>query len=167
MNNLQRQSLSIIVPVYNSEGTLSALLDEVRSVLDPIGLPYEMIMVNDGSRDKSWQVIEKLVAENPGRVRGIRLMRNYGQHNALLCGIRAARNEICVTMDDDLQHPASAIPQILEKLDEGFDVVYDTTNEETVGFFIWGGIYYVKTFIQLLKDLRDGGGWMLQVIIHG
>jgi glycosyltransferase involved in cell wall biosynthesis len=131
----KNRSLSIIVPVYNSEGTLSALVAEVHSVLDPLGLPYEMILVNDGSRDQSWQVIEKLVAENAGRVRGIKLMRNYGQHNALLCGIRAAKNEICITMDDDLQHPASAIPQILDELDKGFDVVYATPNEETHGFF--------------------------------
>jgi glycosyltransferase involved in cell wall biosynthesis len=131
----KKRSLSIIVPVYNSEGTLSALVAEVHSVLDPLGMPYEMILVNDGSRDQSWQEIEKLVAENVGRVRGIKLMRNYGQHNALLCGIRAAKNEICVTMDDDLQHPASAIPQILEELDKGFDVVYATPNEETHGFF--------------------------------
>jgi glycosyltransferase involved in cell wall biosynthesis len=131
----KNRSLSIIVPAYNSEGTLSALVAEVHSVLDPLGMPYEIILVNDGSRDQSWQVIEKLVAKNAGRVRGIKLMRNYGQHNALLCGIRAAKNEICVTMDDDLQHPASAIPQILEELDKGFDVVYATPNEETHGFF--------------------------------
>jgi glycosyltransferase involved in cell wall biosynthesis len=135
MNNPLNKSVSIIVPVYNSEGSLSALVAEVHSVLDPLGMPYEMILVNDGSRDQSWQVIERLVSENTGRVRGIKLMRNYGQHNALLCGIRAAKNEICVTMDDDLQHPASAIPQILAKLDEGFDVVYATPNEETHGFF--------------------------------
>jgi glycosyltransferase involved in cell wall biosynthesis len=131
----KNRSLSIIVPAYNSEGTLSALVAEVHSVLDPLGMPYEIILVNDGSSDQSWQVIEKLVAKNAGRVRGIKLMRNYGQHNALLCGIRAAKNEICVTMDDDLQHPASAIPQILEELDKGFDVVYATPNEETHGFF--------------------------------
>lgn len=131
----ENRNLSIIVPVYNSEGSLPALVDEVRSVLEPLGIPYELILVNDGSRDQSKQVIGKLVAENPGCVRGITLMRNYGQHNALLCGIRAARNEICITMDDDLQHPASAIPQILAKLDEGFDVVYATPNEETHGFF--------------------------------
>jgi glycosyltransferase involved in cell wall biosynthesis len=131
----KNRNLSIIVPAYNSEGTLSALVAEVHSVLDPLGMPYEIILVNDGSRDQSWQVIEKLVAKNAGRVRGIKLMRNYGQHNALLCGIRAAKNEICVTMDDDLQHPASAIPQILEELDKGFDVVYATPNEETHGFF--------------------------------
>ena len=131
----ENRNLSIIVPVYNSEGSLPALVAEVRSVLEPLDIAYELILVNDGSRDQSRQVIGKLVEENPGCVRGITLMRNYGQHNALLCGIRAAKNEICITMDDDLQHPASAIPQILEKLDEGFDVVYATPNEETHGFF--------------------------------
>ncbi len=135
MNNPQYESISIIVPVYNSEGTLAALVAEVQSVLNPLGQNYEIILVNDGSRDQSWQVIEKLIAENPGRVRGIKLMRNYGQHNALLCGIRVAKNEICITMDDDLQHPASAIPQILEKLNEGLDVVYASPEEETHGFF--------------------------------
>ncbi|HSN93690.1 MAG TPA: glycosyltransferase family 2 protein [Anaerolineaceae bacterium] len=135
MNKLPDKSISIVVPVYNSEGSLTALVDEVKAVLEPLDIRFEMILVNDGSRDKSWQVIEKLVAENAGRVCGVKLMRNYGQHNALLCGIRAAKNEICVTMDDDLQHPASAIPQILAKLDEGFDVVYATPNEETHGFF--------------------------------
>lgn len=135
MNTLNRESLSIVVPVYNSEGSLAALVEEIRSVLAPLEYQYEIILVNDGSRDHSWQAIEKLVAENNGVVRGIKLMRNYGQHNALLCGIRAAKYEFCITMDDDLQHPANAIPQIIQKLDEGFDVVYATPTEETHGFF--------------------------------
>jgi undecaprenyl-phosphate 4-deoxy-4-formamido-L-arabinose transferase len=79
--------------------------------------------VNDGSPDNSWEIIQQLCAENP-RVRGIRLMRNYGQHNATLCGVRNARFEIVVTLDDDLQHPPEEIPLLLNRLGEGWDVVY-------------------------------------------
>ncbi len=114
--------LSIVVPVYNSAGSLPMLVDRVTSVLDG-GDDYEIVLVNDGSSDSSWPVIEQLAAER-ARVRGIDLMRNYGQHNALLAGIRAARNPVVITLDDDLQNPPEEIPKLLAKLDEGNDVVY-------------------------------------------
>jgi undecaprenyl-phosphate 4-deoxy-4-formamido-L-arabinose transferase len=90
-------------------------------------------MVNDGSRDASWQVICEL-ADVHSCVKGINLMRNYGQHNALLAGIRAAQYELIVTIDDDLQHPPEEIPKLLGKLDEGYDVVYGSTQEEKHSF---------------------------------
>ena len=79
-------------------------------------LEHELILVNDGSKDASWSTIEALCEEYPW-VRGVNLMRNYGQHNALLCGIRRARFDVIVTMDDDLQHPPEELPKLLEKLD--------------------------------------------------
>ncbi len=84
---------------------------------------YEVILVNDGSPDNSWALIEQFTARYSW-VRGIRLMRNYGQHNATLCGIRAARYEVCITMDQDLQHPPEDLPLLLAELENGFDVVY-------------------------------------------
>ncbi|MEA4811395.1 MAG: glycosyltransferase family 2 protein [Anaerolineaceae bacterium] len=131
----ENKTISIIVPVYNSENTLKQLVSEVRTVMEPRQFNYEIILVNDGSRDHSWQTVQGLVNENKGLIRGINLMRNYGQHNALLCGIREAKNEICITMDDDLQHPASAIPLLVERLSEGYDVVYGAPTEEKHGFF--------------------------------
>lgn len=95
---------------------------------------YEVLLVNDGSRDQSWQVILELTREYAWVV-GLDLMRNYGQHNALLCGIRAARYDTIVTMDDDLQHPPEAIPMLLAKLAEGYDVVYGTPQQEQHGLF--------------------------------
>lgn len=86
---------------------------------------YEIVLVNDGSRDGSWSVIRRLSEDSP-RVRGLNLMRNYGQHNALLAGIRDARGEIIVTIDDDLRHPPAEIARLLAELDRGFDVVYGT-----------------------------------------
>jgi glycosyltransferase involved in cell wall biosynthesis len=117
--------ISVVVPVYNSETTLHALLQRLKLVLGPYGIPYEVILVNDGSRDGSWREIETLALEYP-ELRGIDLMRNYGQHNALLCGIREAQFGVTVTLDDDLQNPPEEIPHLLAKLDEGYDVVYGT-----------------------------------------
>lgn len=117
-------SLSIVVPVFNSEASLDELLVELVRALEPRG-PFEVVLVDDCSRDGSWAVIERLAARDP-RVRGIHLMRNYGQHNALLCGVRAARHEVIVTLDDDLQNPPAEIPRLLDELDRGFDVVYGT-----------------------------------------
>ena len=80
--------------------------------------------MNDGSPDNSWEVIERLAEKYPGWVRGIRLMRNYGQHNATLCGARLACYEVTVTMDQDLQHLPEDIPLLLAELEKGYDVVY-------------------------------------------
>ena len=109
-NDAIRLSISVVVPVYNSEPSLPALIGRLAPVLASLAGQYEVVLVNDGSRDQSWKVIQELSRMFPW-IRGINLMRNYGQHNALLCGIRAARFEILVTMDDDLQHPPEEIPQ--------------------------------------------------------
>lgn len=119
-------AVSIVIPVYNAMETLQELWEELRRVLDPLGIEYEVIPVDDGSRDRSWAILSELQMRYPRSIRPIRLMRNYGQHNALLCGIRAAQHAIVVTLDDDLQNPPSEIPGLLQKLDEGFDVVYGT-----------------------------------------
>jgi len=116
-------SLSIVVPVYRSAATLSELVRRVAAVLPELAPQGELILVNDGSPDDSWLIICELAAQHPW-VRGINLMRNYGQHNALLCGIRAARHEVIVTIDDDLQHPPEEIAHLLRRLEQGYDVVY-------------------------------------------
>jgi glycosyltransferase involved in cell wall biosynthesis len=121
--------LSVIVPVYNSERSLPELALRLRHVLQSQAVEYELILINDGSHDCSWEMIVQLAQEYPW-VHGINLMRNYGQHNALLCGIGAAKYEVVVTMDDDLQHPPEEIPKLLEKFAEGYDVVYGTPMKE-------------------------------------
>jgi glycosyltransferase involved in cell wall biosynthesis len=115
--------ITVVVPVYRSEATLPDLVRELTCVLDKLTRQYEIILVNDGSPDGSWGVIQDLVKID-AHIRAIRLMRNYGQHNALLCGIRAAQYDVIITMDDDLQHPPAEIPKLLNKLAEGYDVVY-------------------------------------------
>jgi undecaprenyl-phosphate 4-deoxy-4-formamido-L-arabinose transferase len=116
-------SISVVIPVYNSEGSLPELVERLQQSLISLTRHFEVILVNDGSRDRSWEVICQ-IAQTFSWVHGINLMRNYGQHNALLCGIRAAKYEVIVTMDDDLQHPPEEISKLLAKMAEGYDVVY-------------------------------------------
>lgn len=126
-------SVSVVVPVYRSEGTLTELHHRLVTVLEQHVPAFEIVFVEDCGGDASWQVIQRLVALDD-RVRGIRFSRNYGQHNALLCGIRAARHEVVVTLDDDLQNPPEEVPKLLVKLSEGFDVVYGAPARERHGF---------------------------------
>lgn len=126
--------VSVVVPVYNSQDSLDLLIERLSPVLASLTDAYEVIMVNDGSRDESWSQIEHLAATH-SFVRGINLMRNYGQHNALLCGIRQARYDTLVTIDDDLQHPPEEIPSLRNRLGEGYDVVYGTPRQEQHGFW--------------------------------
>jgi undecaprenyl-phosphate 4-deoxy-4-formamido-L-arabinose transferase len=128
----ERRSISVVTPVYNGEASVPELCRRLGEVLPRVATQYEIILVNDGSRDRSWEVISELSSRSP-TVRGINLIRNYGQHNALLCGIRAAKCEVIVTMDDDLQHPPEEIPRLLARLDDGFDVVYGAPEEEQNG----------------------------------
>jgi glycosyltransferase involved in cell wall biosynthesis len=128
----EQHSISVVTPVYNGEGSIAELCRRLGEVLPQLAAEYEVILVNDGSRDRSWEVISELSSRTPS-VHGLNLMRNYGQHNALLCGIREAKYDVIVTMDDDLQHPAEEIPRLLERLDEGFDVVYGAPKGEQSG----------------------------------
>ncbi len=128
-----KPSLSVVVPVYNSEGSLRMLVERLAPVLASCASAYELILVDDCSRDASWRVIGELGREL-NWVRGFNLMRNYGQHNALLCGIRAARHDVTVTIDDDLQNPPEEIPRLLAALADR-DVVYGTPEHERHGLF--------------------------------
>lgn len=122
-------NLSIVIPVYNAQNSLEELYERIIRVIPLLKNDVEILMVDDGSPDGSWEVISRL-ARKDRRIKGIQLTKNFGQHNALLCGIRAATGDLIVTMDDDLQNPPEEIPKMLAKLNEGFDVVYGTPDQE-------------------------------------
>ena len=126
--------VTVVVPVYNSEQSLSPLVTRIESVLGSRDLSFEILLVNDGSTDGSWAVIESLAGRHRSVV-GVELRRNYGQHNALLCGWRLARYAVCVTIDDDLQNPPEEIPQLLEALTADHDVVYGVPYRQKHTFF--------------------------------
>lgn len=127
------EMISFVIPVYRSAEGLPELHQRISTVFADAGQAIELVFVEDCGGDDSWPVIQDLAATDP-RVRGFRMSRNYGQHNALLCGIRQARGDIVVTLDDDLQHPPEEIPKLLAKLEEGYDVVYGPPEREQHGF---------------------------------
>lgn len=114
--------ISIVVPVYNEEANLRPLYAEIVSTMEAYGHPFEVLMVDDGSWDKSFEVLKALHAEDP-RLRVIRFTRNFGQNPAIYAGFEHARGEIVVTIDADLQNPPVDIPKVVDKLAEGYDVV--------------------------------------------
>jgi glycosyltransferase involved in cell wall biosynthesis len=118
-------AVSVVVPVFNSAPTLIELHERITAALSSERGPtsWELILVNDGSADLSWERIVDLSEEHP-EVRGLDLAGNFGQHNALLAGIHAARHEVIVTLDDDLQNPPEEIPRLLDALGPDLDIVY-------------------------------------------
>ena len=115
--------LSIVISLYNEEESLPELVAWIDRTLKPQGSSYEIIMVDDGSRDRSWAVVEELSNQYP-QIRGIRFRRNYGKSAALYCGFEAARGDIVVTMDADLQDSPEEIPEMMRMIrEEGYDLV--------------------------------------------
>ncbi|TMR97232.1 glycosyltransferase family 2 protein [Nonomuraea basaltis] len=127
-------SVSVVIPCYRSARTLPILVDRLTSVLHDLSVPHEVILVVDGSPDDTWKVAEEL-AHRVGPARAILLSRNYGQHNALVAGIREAAFQVVVTMDDDLQHLPEQIPLLLAAIEgDHLDLVYGVPHDEEHGF---------------------------------
>jgi glycosyltransferase involved in cell wall biosynthesis len=114
---------SIVIPVFNSEKTLPDLYKRLTEQFDRISQNYEIIYVDDCSIDGSWNVLQELKKKD-NRVKIIHFIRNFGQHNATLCGFNYSQGDFLITLDDDLQHPPEEIPQLIAKINEGFFVVY-------------------------------------------
>lgn len=149
--------ISVVIPVFNSAETLHELTDRLAQVLPDLSEQFELILVNDGSRDQSWSTIGE-IAERYSWVRGFNLMRNYGQHNALLCGVRAARYATTVTMDDDLQHPPEEIHKLLELMQQDYDVVYGIPEKMPHSWWRNAFSYLIKRFLAMamgVKNVRD------------
>ncbi len=121
---MNKELLSIVIPVYNSEELLHELFHSIHSTLNG-KQQFEVVFVDDGSKDKSWEKIVALKTSFPEQIKGIQLSRNFGQHNALVCGFSFAEGDLVLTMDDDLQHPPSEIPKMLKAYyEKKADVIY-------------------------------------------
>ena len=131
--------ISFVIPCYRSEKTIGLVVDEVMSVLEKEGYnEYEIILSNDCSPDSVWDVIKQLSAGNP-RIKGISLSKNFGQHSALLAGYAQTTGDVVVSLDDDGQAPIDELHKLLEKIDEGYDVVYAFYDEiKQTGFRKFG-----------------------------
>ena len=144
--------ISVVTPVYNFDEGLQHLCQRLEHSLSSLSDDYEIIMVNDGSQDNSWDVILELSAQNP-KVKGINLSRNFGQHFAITAGLDYAKGEYIVVMDCDLQHRPEDIPKLYNKAKEGFDVVIGLRQNRKDGNFrkIISELYY-KVFNYLTEN---------------
>jgi len=114
--------LSLVIPVYNEEVNLSELIERCRKTCDEIGKPYEVILIDDGSRDQSAEMIRQASEQYPEIV-GVLLNRNYGQHAAVMAGLAQSRGDVVVTLDADLQNPPEEVPKLLVEIENGAEVV--------------------------------------------
>lgn len=119
----EQPTLSVVIPVFNEEGCLEELVRRCLAACESIGAPFEIILVDDGSRDRSAEIIAEAAESHPGRVMGVLLNRNYGQHAAVRAGFAESCGDIVVTLDADLQNPPEEIARLVAKLREGYDVV--------------------------------------------
>ena len=116
-------NLSIIIPVFNSEGSIKEVVERIVEVMESEQFSYEIILIDDASEDTSWEKILELGKDNKNII-GLQLLKNSGQHSANLCGFRHSKNEIIITMDDDLQNPPEEIPKLVKLINEGKDLVF-------------------------------------------
>ena len=116
-------AISVIIPIYNEEATLLELFERLTSVMDPLKRPYEILFINDGSKDRSMELLSEFFQRRPEVVRVIDFNGNYGQHIAIIAAFERARGETIITLDGDLQNPPEEIPKLLTKINEGYDVV--------------------------------------------
>jgi undecaprenyl-phosphate 4-deoxy-4-formamido-L-arabinose transferase len=115
--------ISVVIPVYNEEENLRELGERLIRTLTAMGRPFEIIFVDDGSTDGSWELLSELNRQHPQYIRALQFHRNFGQHQAIFAGFQAARGRVMVTLDADLQNPPEEIPRLVAKLEEGYDTV--------------------------------------------
>lgn len=120
---MARPSISIVVPVYNEQENLEALFSRLTTVMDKTGRSYEILFTNDGSRDRSGELLREFHKRRPKQVRVIDFNGNFGQHMAIMAAFERVRGEVIVTLDADLQNPPEEIPKLLEAVENGHDVV--------------------------------------------
>jgi undecaprenyl-phosphate 4-deoxy-4-formamido-L-arabinose transferase len=139
--------ISVVIPVFNEEQNLRELVRRCLEACRKTNNPFELILIDDGSRDNSARIIAE-AAENNSDIIGILLNRNYGQHSAIMAGFTEAKGDIVVTLDADLQNPPEAIPALVDKIQEGFDVVGTVRIERQDSFFRRISSWLVNRIVQ-------------------
>ena len=158
----EKTSVTVVIPVYNEKDNIPELLERTLKAcraLGRAGRPWELILVDDGSRDGSSEMLAEAARNNPGEIKALLLNRNYGQHNAILCGFGAAQGDILITLDADLQNPPEEIGNLVAKIDEGFDVVGSIRQDRQDALFrkVFSGIINMMVRKSTGVKLRDYG----------
>jgi polyisoprenyl-phosphate glycosyltransferase len=153
-----RAEVSIVVPMYCEEGNVVALVSRVQAVLRGVDFSFELILVDDGSDDRTWEQIQAVASLQPW-VRGIRLSRNFGHQHALLAGLNHASGRAIVSMDGDLQHPPEFIPQLVQKWREGYAIVNTFRDDaEVASLFKRVTSKYFYRFFSFMTDVKLAEG---------
>jgi undecaprenyl-phosphate 4-deoxy-4-formamido-L-arabinose transferase len=153
---------SIVVPVFNSEASLPELHSRLSEVMQATGQEYELIFVDDGSRDQSWETLRSIKAADPVHVTAIRLAKNFGQHSATFCGFNFAKGEWVITIDDDLQIPPEEIPKLIRKMEEtDAELVYGIYERKKHSLVRNLGSAYFKKMSSLMGRSGDGSSFRL------
>ncbi len=134
-NSQQHTQVSLVIPVYNEQQVLSELLERSLKVCRSLDRTFEIVLVDDGSSDKSAEILTQATEDNPGEVVAVILNRNYGQHSAVMAGFDEARSEIIITLDADLQNPPEEVANLVSKCEEGYDVVGTVRQDRQDTFF--------------------------------
>ena len=148
------RKVSVVVPVYNEEANLPRLLPRLVPVLEGLGRPWEVVFVDDGSRDRSLELLKAAAAEHPGRVKAVELLRNAGQHMAIMAAFGETDGDYVITLDADLQNPPEEIPKLVAKMDEGFDVVGTVRSKRKDSLFRKAASRIVNRTTGLLTGMR-------------
>jgi len=130
-NNSTEIALSIVSPLYNEEGNVCALIERITAAVRPLGISYEIVLVDDGSKDQTWDSISAVCVADKSIV-GIRLSRNFGHQHALLAGLSSARGQAIISLDADLQHPPEKIPDLISLWKQGYDIVQTMRQDKQV-----------------------------------
>jgi glycosyltransferase involved in cell wall biosynthesis len=131
---IDKNKYSVVIPVYNSEQTITDVVQGIIQTFHSNKLDCEIVLVNDGSKDNSWEVLRKIAKTNRNII-AINLLKNYGQHNAIYCGFQNASGDYVITMDDDMQNPPEEIIHLIDKTYEGYDVVFGKYSEKKHNLF--------------------------------
>lgn len=145
---------SVVIPVYNSSEIIEKNIIRLRNFFIALEAKFEVVLVNDGSEDKSWDVISRLAKSYP-EVISIDLLKNYGQHYANLCGFRQAKGDYVITMDDDLQNPPEEIAKLIDKVLKGYDVVLGKFEFKQHSFVRRCGSRFVGSMNRKIFGVKD------------
>lgn len=144
--------LSVIIPAYNEEENIEHTAKVIGGILKDAAIPCELLFIDDGSRDRTWEIVERLAAEN-GSVRGLRFSRNFGKEGALFAGLSACAGDAAVCIDCDLQHPPELIPQMVSLWEQGYEVVEAVKADRGKEGLLYR--LFAKGFYRLMKNSSD------------
>ncbi|BBM85102.1 glycosyltransferase family 2 protein [Candidatus Uabimicrobium amorphum] len=162
-----KKYLSIVIPLFNEQDNVETLLKHLKDSVTPLNKSYEIILVDDGSKDETWERISE-AAQHDCNVKGIRFARNFGHQHALLAGLHAAEGEAVISMDGDLQHPPSTIKNLIEEHHKGYLVVNTCRNDVKVASFFkrTTSHYFYKIFSILTNVPMSSGTSDFRLLDH-